>query len=101
MTAGGWRNKALHRLETGRRSAPAATINRLRSFSSRETWLLTDRGDDRNPEEDYVTMAAGAGSARMQRAIRSDEICTLGGNCSTQRGCAKLQRGANEQFTGA
>jgi hypothetical protein len=37
----------------------------------------------------------------MHRAIRSGAICTLGGKCSVQRGCAKLQRGANEQLTGA
>ena len=100
MTAGGWRNKALPGLE------PAAGPHQPHDQQAAQFLVAgnvaaNDRGDDRNPEEDYVTMAAGAGSARMQRAIRSDAICTLGGNCSTQRGCAKLQRGANEQFTGA
>jgi hypothetical protein len=42
-----------------------------------------------------------AGSAKMHRAVRSGAICTLGGSCSTQRGCAKPQRGANEQLLGA
>ena len=100
MTAGGWRNKALHGLE------PAAGPHQPHDQQAAQFLVAGNlaanyRGDDRNPEEDYVTMAAGAGSARMQRAIRSDAICTLGGNCSTQRGCAKLQRGANEQLAGA
>jgi hypothetical protein len=37
----------------------------------------------------------------MHLAILSGPTCTLGGNCSTQRGCAKPQRGANEQLLGA
>src|SRR5258705_10711347 len=37
----------------------------------------------------------------MHRAILSGATCTFGGSCSTQRGCAKPQRGANEQLAGA
>ena len=40
-------------------------------------------------------------SASTHRAVRSGDTCTLGGNCSVQRGCAELQRGANEQLVGA
>jgi hypothetical protein len=42
-----------------------------------------------------------ARSARMHRAILPVPIRTLGGSSSTQRACAKLQRGAKEQLVGA
>lgn len=44
---------------------------------------------------------ATAGSARMHLAILSGGTCTLGGKLSIQRGCANVQRGANEQLLGA
>jgi len=48
----------------------------------------------------YVAATTSAGSARMHLAILSGPICTLGGQSApTQRGCAKPQRGANEQLS--
>src|SRR5439155_21025793 len=51
--------------------------------------------------DSYVAATVVDCSASTQRAVRSGDTCTFGGNCSVQRGCATVQRGANEQLAGA